>query len=96
MVGASHWDQGGDPGELPGARPEFFFAPAQIAKRDKEWGPGAAMARAGEASARVAMKVKDEMSVEWTCDAEALQALWLDLLDNKVSPRRGQMVSLRG
>ena len=96
MVGASHWDQGGDPGELPGARPEFFFAPAQIAKRDMEWGPGVAMARAGEASARVAMKVKNEMSVEWTRDAEALQALWLDLLDNKVSPRKGQMVSLRG
>lgn len=34
------------------------------------------------------------MSVEWTRDMPGLQALWLDLLDNKVSPKRGLMVSL--
>lgn len=96
IVGATHWEEGGDPGELPGARPEFFFAPAQIAKREKDWGPGVAMARAGEASALVAAKVKDEMVVEWTRDAESLRALWLKLLDNEVSARRGQMVSLAG
>jgi hypothetical protein len=96
IVGATHWEEGGDPGELPGARPEFFFAPAQIAKRDQEWGPGAAMARAGEASALVAAKVKDSMSVEWTRGVEGLQALWLDMLDNRVSAQTGQMVSLRG
>ncbi len=96
IVGATHWEETGDSGELPGAKPEFFFAPAQIAKRDKEWGPGAAMARAGEASARVALQVKGEMKVEWTRDMEDLQALWLDLLENRVHARSGQMVSLQG
>ncbi|MFT6157196.1 MAG: hypothetical protein ACI9I4_002113 [Neolewinella sp.] len=37
MVGASHWENGGDVGELPGAKPSFFFALSQIAKRDEEW-----------------------------------------------------------
>ena len=94
VVGATHWEAGGEPGELSGAAPEFFFAPAQIAKREKDWGPGVVMARAGEASARVAAAVRDELSVEWTRDVSGLQALWLEMLDNRVSARSGQMVSL--
>jgi hypothetical protein len=94
MVGATHWEERGDVGTLPGARPTFFFAPAQIAKRDGEWGPGVAMMKAIMASAEVAKKVQDELAVEWTRDVQDLATLWLDLLDNKVSPNRGLMVSL--
>jgi hypothetical protein len=94
MVGATHWEQRGDTGDLPGAKPTFFFAPAQIAKRDAQWGPGVAMMKAMAASAEVAGKIKDDMTIEWTRDVESLAELWLDLLDNKVSPRRGLMVSL--
>ena len=43
MVGATHWEQRGDNGALPGAKPTFFFAPAQIGKRDADWGPGVAL-----------------------------------------------------
>lgn len=94
MVGATHWEERGDTGELPGARPAFFFAPAQIAKRDGEWGPGAAMMKAMMASAEVARKVQGEMTVEWTRGVADLEQLWVDLLDNRVSPSRGLMVSL--
>jgi len=96
MVGATHWEQRGDNGALPGARPTFFFAPAQIAKRDEEWGPGVAMTKAIAASAEVAKKVQDELSVEWTRDVRGLATLWVDLLDNRVSPNRGLMVSPPG
>ena len=39
-VGITHRDarEGADPGSLPGARPEMFFAPSQIEKRNKDWG----------------------------------------------------------
>ncbi len=94
MVGATHWEQRGDVGTLPGARPTFFFAPAQIAKRDREWGPGVAIMKAMTASAEVAKKMQVEMSVEWTRDVQSLATLWAKLLDNKVSPDRGLMVSL--
>ena len=94
MVGATHWEERGDTGDLPGAKPTFFFAPAQIGKRDAEWGPGVAMMKAMVASAEVAAKVKGEMSVEWTRDVQELAALWADMLDNKVAPSRGLMVSL--
>ncbi|HEB28309.1 MAG TPA: DUF2855 family protein [Porticoccus sp.] len=94
MVGATHWEHGGKAGQLPGAKPKFFFAPGHIAKREAEWGPGVAMAKAMAASAEVAKSIDSEMTVEWTRDVLALEALWLSMLDNKVSPQRGQMVSL--
>jgi hypothetical protein len=94
MVGASHWEEGGTMGKLPGAKPTFFFAPGQIAKREKEWGPGVAMLKAMTASAEVAKAVEGDMSVEWTHGAENLAIRWNELLDNKISPSRGLMVSL--
>jgi hypothetical protein len=94
MVGATHWEQRGDVGELPGAKPTFFFAPAQIGKRNAEWGPGVVMGKAMTASAEVAKSLGDEMTVEWINDVDSLALLWSDLLDNKVSPKRGLMVSL--
>ncbi len=39
-VGLTHWQAKRAGNDLPGAKPEFFFAPAQMAKRQAEWGPG--------------------------------------------------------
>ena len=39
-VGISHWDQFNPKTAVEGVKPQFFFAPAQIAKRRDEWGPG--------------------------------------------------------
>ena len=104
MVGATHWESRGSgaglPGEespraaLPGARPKFFFAPSQITKRNRDWGPGEVMLKAGEASAALSQRLRESMTVEWTRDVEGLQALWLEMLDNRIHPGRGQMVSL--
>ncbi len=94
MVGATHWEQRGATGKLPGARPTFFFAPGHIAKREAEWGHGVMMIKAMTAAAGLAQGVQAQMAVEWTRDVQGLTALWNDLLDNKVSPDRGLMVSL--
>ncbi len=94
MVGATHWEEGGATGDLPGARPTFFFAPTQIAKREAEWGLGVVMLKAMTAAAEVAKSVEDQMRVEWIRDVSGLATTWNDLLDNKVSPGRGLMVSL--
>lgn len=37
-VGATHWQEGGGGGDLPGPAPQLFFAPAQIGKRIGDWG----------------------------------------------------------
>lgn len=94
MVGASHWQEGGKVGELPGARPRFFFAPGQIEKRNKEWGPGVAMGNAMTASAKVAALVADDIQVQWVEGSASLADHWALLLDNKIPPSTGLMVSL--
>ena len=94
MVGASHWQEGGKVGELPGARPRFFFAPWQIEKRNKECGPGVAMGNAMTASAKVAALVADDIQVQWVEGSASLADHWALLLDNKIPPSTGLMVSL--
>ena len=37
-VGTSHWDKFERTGDLPGAKPTFFFAPEQAVKRREDWG----------------------------------------------------------
>jgi hypothetical protein len=93
-VGATHWESFGPAGELPGQEPKFFFAPAQIEKRDAEWGRGEVMRRAGLAVADIVRDVSGQVDIEWLTDAESVVAAWCDLVDNKVSPRRGLMARL--
>jgi len=94
MVGASHWDKRGRAGELPGAKPTFFFAPAQIEKRDKDWGPGVAWQKAMQAGVKVSAAIKNEITIEWLTGTDELAEIWEQMLDNKIPPSRGLMVSL--
>lgn len=94
MVGATHWEADRGASDLPGAKPEFFFAPSQIEKREKDWGPGVIFAKALEASAEVAGSVKGAVEVEKIAGAEQGADLWRKLVDNEVSPQRGLILSL--
>ncbi len=94
MVGATHWDKRGAVGPLPGATPTFFFAPAHIAKRNQDWGPGVFAEKANAASFELAGMVSGQIRVERITGAQAAAEIWKDMLDNKVSPTRGIMVSL--
>jgi hypothetical protein len=49
IVGMTHWESGGRSTDLPGAKPQFFFAPTQIKKRATDWGPAGLQTRIGEA-----------------------------------------------
>jgi hypothetical protein len=50
-VGITHHEarEGEDPKSLPGARPTLFFAPSQVQKRNKEWGPALYQQKLGAA-----------------------------------------------
>src|SRR5690242_9019752 len=48
-VGLTHRSTDPNEPELPGAKPSWFFAPDQIRKRAKEWGPGGMDQRFGAA-----------------------------------------------
>jgi hypothetical protein len=79
---------------LPGAKPQFFFAPDQIRKRAKEWGPGGVDTRFGAAWASFAPKLDQWLTVTESRGAAAVQQVYLDTLNGRVPPDRGHILSL--
>ena len=57
-IGLTHRSSSPDEPKLPGAKPAWFFAPDQIRKRAKEWGPGGIDTRFGVAWASFAPKLE--------------------------------------
>ena len=93
-VGATHWDAGRASSEMPGAKPEFFFAPAHIAKRNSELGPGVLLNQANSACAALATRALETVVIETHRAVDDVMQIWRDMLDKKVSPKRGVIVSL--
>ena len=58
-VGGTHWDHLGSGRDLPGPKPTLFFAPAQIKKRNAEWGAAALQTRIAEAWRAFMLPVMD-------------------------------------
>lgn len=93
-VGTSHWDKFAPPQDLPGPKPKFFFAPAQIAKRRDEWGPGVIEGQITAAWKRIAADAGGWLDVVVHDGLEHVPALWADLAAGRVSPREGHILRL--
>jgi hypothetical protein len=93
-VGATHWGTGRYRPE-PSATPHnFFFAPAQFAKRDVDWGPGEILRRAQSESARMAVELKETLAVRHETGAAAVTQVWTGLVGNQIPPTVAIMASL--
>jgi hypothetical protein len=94
-VGGTHWDQpSADHGELPGPQPVFFFAPTQIAKRNKDWGPAELDARVGDAWARYSDWADRWVEFVHVSGYDEVVKVYLELLDGQADPRTGIVCSL--
>lgn len=93
-IGATHWEAPRSDAELPGARPEFFFAPSQIQKRSREWGPAEFRARLGEGWQSFAEWSQGWLRVEHATGREALERAWADTVAGRVPPSTGIVRSL--
>ena len=93
-VGISHWDQFNPAVELEGVKPEFFFAPAQIAKRRGDWGPGEIDRRIGEAFMRLASEASGWMTVKVHQGLDAAPAVYADLAAGRANPQEGHIIRL--
>ncbi|MCK1512952.1 DUF2855 family protein [Bradyrhizobium sp. 190] len=93
-VGLTHRSTAADEPELPGARPNWFFAPDQIRKRAKEWGPGGVDKRFGAAWSGFAPKLDQWMKVSESHGPAAVQRGYLDTLNGRVPPDQGLILSL--
>jgi len=96
VVGGTHWDHQPEVvvDELRGPEPTFFFAPAQIAKRSKEWGRHELESRLGETWERYATWTEQWLDFRHASGAEAVTAVYHELLGGHPDPRAGFICSL--
>jgi len=88
-VGATHWDEDRSQTSLPGSKPEFFFAPGHIAKRNEDWGHGVIFEKANASNARIASKIKGQLEIEYFSGVGSVGEVWKDMLNNKVPGSTG-------
>ncbi|MDO8288244.1 MAG: DUF2855 family protein [Parvibaculum sp.] len=94
VVGGTHWEARGVGKALPGPKPEFFFAPTQIAKRTKDWGPGGIDERLGKSWVNFLGSVGTWMKVVHGKGGSDIARTYVAMLDGKVSPSEGHILSL--
>src|SRR4030095_16777384 len=80
--------------ELPGAKPSWFFAPDQIRKRAKEWGPGGVEQRFCAAWAGFAPPLCKWLKGTESSVPDSVKKIYLDTLNGHVSPEEGHILSL--
>ena len=94
-VGVTHWDTKRFSNQHGPATPHnFFFAPAQIAKRDKDWGPGEALRRAQKAWLGLSQDLHGAMTVSHEFGAMAARDAFARLVAGTQSPKIGVIASL--
>ena len=93
-VGATHWGAGRYRPETSATPHAFFFAPAQFAKRDVDWGPGEIMRRAQAESARMALELKGKLGIRHERGSDAVIAAWCGLVENRIAPNEAIMASV--
>jgi hypothetical protein len=94
-IGLTHRASSADEPPLPGAKPTSFFAPDQIRKRAKEWGPGGIEKRLSAAWAGFAPNLEKWLRIVEGHGPEAVQRVYLDTLAGRVPPDQGHMLSLQ-
>jgi NADPH:quinone reductase-like Zn-dependent oxidoreductase len=93
-IGATHYNQMGSVKGLPGARPEFFFAPSHIKTRSDELGAMVLMQALGADYAGFRVFCDSWMTVVQSSGAEASLKTYQSVLAGTADPVAGQIVSL--
>jgi hypothetical protein len=94
LIGLTHRSSSPDEPALPGAKPIWFFAPDQMRKRAKEWGPGGIDARFSAAWAGFAPKLDSWLEVIDGRGEGPVKQVYLDTLNGRVPPDQGHILSL--
>jgi hypothetical protein len=95
VVGATHHDRmGALPDSLPGPRPTFFFAPDRVAKRIAEWGRNGFEQRLADAWRPYLQWCDGWLELVDEAGSQALERVYLDLLDGRIDPAKAHVLSL--
>ncbi|WP_213739688.1 DUF2855 family protein [Bradyrhizobium sp. dw_411] len=93
-VGLTHRSSSPNEPGLPGAKPAWFFAPDQIRKRAKEWGPGGIDRRFGAAWAGFAPMLDRCLGIVEGRGRAAVEQIYRDTLNGRVPPDQGHILSV--
>mgnify|MGYP001799534367 CR=1 FL=1 len=94
LVGLVDWHHLKGDQPLP-KKGEFFFAPTNAEKRQKDWGVSGFHQRVGIAWHHFVHSVQSNLVIEQHNGAEELQILYADMLQGKVDSKCGNIVSLK-
>jgi hypothetical protein len=94
VVGATHWEQREGNAELPGPRPEFFFAPTQVEKRTNDWGTRGLQDRFAQAWSRFVVSADNLIRVIGGRGEAAVELVYRKTLEGRAKPEEGQVLSL--
>lgn len=94
QVGITHWEAGGLAGELPGAKPEFFFAPTQIEKRRKDWGSAGFQQRSAESWQTFLRESDGWLEIVQGRGPEDVERVYLATVEGRANPRQGHILSV--
>jgi hypothetical protein len=92
-VGMTHHEQMEGGSGLPGPEPKFFFAPDRIKKRGADWGAANLDQRVVEAWHPFVEWAGGWLEVIHGSGPKALQEAYLEVLDGKVDPAAGHVLS---
>jgi hypothetical protein len=93
-IGLTHGSASEDEPELPGAKPAWFFAPDQIRKRAKDWGPGGIETRFSQAWSGLAPNLERWLTIIESRGPAAVKQVYVDTLAGRIPPEQGHMLSL--
>jgi hypothetical protein len=94
LVGLTHHDRMGQPRDLPGAPPTFFFAPDRARKRAQDWGAGL-QERTVSAWRGFLADSKDWFRIVHGRGADDVERVYRATLEGRIPPDEGHVLSLR-
>jgi hypothetical protein len=96
-VGDTHWDHPPEPAEpRPGPQPTFLFAPDQITKRRRQWGPARFEQTVADAWNRFVPWTDGWMTLRHARGADQVESAFRSLVEGRVDPRVGDVCTLHG
>jgi NADPH:quinone reductase-like Zn-dependent oxidoreductase len=94
QVGATHWEQVGFAGVLPGPAPTLFFAPDLVQQRISDWGPSGFAERVDAAWDIFTESATSWMEIVVHRGPAAVTAAFGEVLEGRVPPHQAFVISL--
>jgi hypothetical protein len=93
-VGFTDW-QNTEPGaDFIQARSQIFFAPDQIAKRIKEWGPDGFNQRSSDFVTRGGAQSRDWLEIRLLDGLDGLKTIYGDVCNGRANPKQGLIIAV--